>query len=103
MFKKFALVITITLAVVLGYGLIGCSDAETADASQIAEDTGLVVVSRTMLEGGGLTIDGVLFTLYDPDTYVMYVFACDYGAGGGCQLMPMIDQDGTPKLYHPHY
>ncbi len=97
MLKKLGLVISITLSMVLGFGLTGCSDSETASASEIAEGNGLVQVSKTETDDERCYI----YTFYDPDTYVMYMFARTRGVNSGCQLMVMVNADGTPKLYQP--
>lgn len=80
---------------VLGFGLTGCSDSETASASEIAEGNGLVLVSEDNFDGN------YICTFYDPDTNVMYMFASTTSMGAGCQLTVMVNPDGTPKLYQP--
>ena len=101
MLKKLGLVISITLAMVLGFGLTGCSDSETASASEIAEGNGLVQVSRTNFGvDTNISNDGFIYTFYDPDTYVMYMFIYTI-EGASCQPMVMVNPDGTPKLYEP--
>ena len=101
MLKKLGLVISITLSMVLGFGLTGCSDSETASASEIAEGNGLVQVSRTNFGvDTNISNDGFIYTFYDPDTYVMYMFVYT-SERASCQPIVMVNPDGTPKLYEP--
>lgn len=92
MSKKLGLVISITLAMFLGLGLVGCSDSEletkTSPASEVAEENILVEVNSS----------GNATTYYDPDTKVMYLWVSGYRKGG---LTVMLNADGTPKLYKP--
>lgn len=110
--KKFGLVITITLAIVFGLGISGCSkkSIQTAepsyydyeDVNQVVsdeettpDDMGLIVISYTSDE-----VDS--YIMYDPETYVMYVFVRDgrtAASVGG--LTVMLNPDGTPRLYDP--
>lgn len=103
MHKKFVLVVSITLAIVLGVGLAGCSDSENKSASsEIEVSSEVASVNELVLVSYNDITRGVRFyTFYDPDTYVMYKLTTTGHLDGGVSLTVMVNPDGTPKLYEP--
>ncbi len=103
MHKRFVLVVSITLAMVLGVALVGCSDSETESGSSETEVASEVAsINELVLVDYNDIVHGVRFyTFYDPDTYVMYKLATTGYLDGGISLTVMVNPDGTPRLYEP--
>ena len=91
--KILKVVALIIVLVMICMFLGSCELPDTAKSEETEKNTSALVVISTKR----IAEDLFQYSMYDPDTMVMYSFFDGYKSGG-CTVM--YNADGTPKLYH---
>ena len=109
--KTIRVVITSIVVLIIIFTVSACGIPSSNESSTDMYTMGMVV--ETLKEnpeqigkiGRFIVIDAeslsfvLEYTMYDPETYVMYVYIVDYNMQTAA-LSPLLNTDGTPMIYY---